>query len=106
LKKKRKRKYKKALNFHKESEMKDQILFFSLAKIIRAREYATALEEIEIQQKRITVDRKMQQAITREEKTRKAAEKKIKKEIKRIAGRKKAAREKVIKTAEREAKKA
>jgi hypothetical protein len=46
--KKRKRKCGKILNFYKEGEMKDQILFFSPAKIARARERAAALEKAEI----------------------------------------------------------
>jgi hypothetical protein len=48
-------------------------LFFSPAKVVRARERAAALEEIQTQQKRISADKKMQQAIAREEKARKAA---------------------------------
>jgi hypothetical protein len=46
---KRKRKREKVLNFHKEDEMKDQILFFNPAKIARARNRAAALKETEIQ---------------------------------------------------------
>jgi hypothetical protein len=45
--KKRKKKREKALNFYEKDEMKNQILFFSPAKIARARELAAALEEIE-----------------------------------------------------------
>ena len=103
--KKRKKKREKALNFYKEDKMEDQALFFSPAKIARARERAAALEKTEIQQKRTATDRKMQQAIAREKKARKAAEKKARKEIERIAAREKAAREKTAKTAEREIKK-
>jgi hypothetical protein len=44
--KKRKRKRGKALNFYKEGEQIGEILFFSLAKITRARERAAALEKI------------------------------------------------------------
>jgi hypothetical protein len=106
FKKKRKRKREKILNFYKEDEMENQILFFSSAKVARARERAAALEETEAQQKRTAADRKMQQAIAREKKTREAAEKKARKEIERIAAREKAAREKAAKTAKREAKKA
>jgi hypothetical protein len=103
--KKCKRKREKALNFYKEGEMENQALFFSPAKVARARERAAALEEAEVQQKRTAADRKMQQAIARKEKAREAAEKKARKETERIAAREKAAREKVVKTAEREAKK-
>jgi hypothetical protein len=103
---KRKRKRGKVLNFHKKNEMEDQILFLNTGKIARARERAAALKEAELQQKRTTANKKLQQAITREEKVRKAAEKKAKKETERIAAREKAAREKTAKTAEREAKKA
>jgi cell division protein FtsB len=44
--KKRKRKREKVLNFYKENEMENQTLFFSPAKIARARERAAALEKI------------------------------------------------------------
>jgi hypothetical protein len=47
--KKRKRKRGKFFNFYKESEQKNQILFFSSAKIVRARERAAALEKAEFQ---------------------------------------------------------
>jgi hypothetical protein len=102
---KRKRKRGKALNFYKEDEMEGQVLFFSSAKIARARERAAALEEAESQQKRTAADRKMQQAIAREEKAREAAERKARKEIERIAAREKAACEKAAKQAEKKAKK-
>jgi hypothetical protein len=102
---KRKRKRGKSLNFYEESEQEDQALFFSPAKVARARERAAALEEAELQQKRITADKKLQQAIAREEKAREAAEKKARKEAERTAAREKAAREKTAKTAEKEAKK-
>jgi hypothetical protein len=45
---KRKRKRDKGLDFHEESEQANQALFFSFAKITRARERATALEETEL----------------------------------------------------------
>ena len=106
MKKKRKRKRRKTLNFYEEGEMEDQALFFSSAKVARARERAAALEEIEFQQKRTTADKKLQQAIAREKKAREAAEKKIRKETERTAAREEAAREKAAKTAEKEAKKA
>jgi hypothetical protein len=104
--KKYKRKRGKPLNFYKESEQKNQTLFFNPAKIARARERAAALEKIKLQQKRIIADKKLQQAIAREKKAREAAEKKVRKEAERTAAREKAAREKAIKTAEKEAKKA
>jgi hypothetical protein len=106
FKKKRKRKRDKSLNFYEENEQENQTLFFNPAKITRARERAAALEEIEFQQKRTTADKKLQQAIAREKKARKAAEKKAKKETKRTAAREEAAREKAAKTAEKETKKA
>jgi hypothetical protein len=81
--------------------MEDQTLFFNPAKIARAREYAAALEKAEAQQKRTAADRKIQQAIAREEKARESADKKARKETERIA-----AREKAAKTAEKEVKKA
>jgi hypothetical protein len=46
---KRKRKRGEILNFHKEGEIEDQVLFFSSAKIARARERAAALKKTEIQ---------------------------------------------------------
>jgi hypothetical protein len=103
---KRKRKRGKVLNFYEEDEMEDQTLFFSPAKLTRARERAAALEKAESQRKRTAADRKMQQAIAREEKTREAAEKKARKKAERTAAREEAAREKAAKTAEKEAKKA
>jgi hypothetical protein len=102
---KRKRKRGKSLNFYKESEQEDQALFFSSAKVVRARECAAALEKAELQQKHIATDKKLQQAIAREEKVREAAEKKIRKEAERIAAREEVAREKAAKAAEKEAKK-
>jgi regulator of replication initiation timing len=47
--KKYKKKRGKPLNFYKESEQKDQTLFFNPAKITRARERVTALEKAELQ---------------------------------------------------------
>jgi hypothetical protein len=46
--KKRKRKRGKALNFHEKGEQAGQALFFSPAKITRARERAAALKEAEL----------------------------------------------------------
>jgi hypothetical protein len=103
--KKRKRKRGKALNFYKEDEMEDQALFFSPAKIARARERAAAMKETEFQRKRTAADRKMQQIIAREEKIREAAEKKARKEVERTAAREEAAREKAAKTTEKKTKK-
>jgi hypothetical protein len=103
--KKRKKKRGKSLNFYKESEQEDQTLFFSPAKIARARERAAALEEAELQQKRTTADKKLQQTIAREEKAREAVEKKARKEAERTAAREEAAREKAVKAAEKEIKK-
>jgi hypothetical protein len=92
-----KKKCRKALNFHKKDEMEDQALFFSPAKVARARERVAALKETEAQQKRTAANRKMQQAIAREKKAREAAEKKDRKEIERIAAREEVAREKIAK---------
>jgi hypothetical protein len=103
--KKRKKKRGKVLNYYKKDEMENQILFFSPAKIARARERAAALKKAESQRKRTAADRKMQQAIAREKKAREAAEKKARKEAERTAAREEAAREKAAKTAEKEAKK-
>jgi hypothetical protein len=47
--KKRKRKRGKVLNFYKKGEQASQALFFSPAKVTRARERAAALEEAEFQ---------------------------------------------------------
>jgi hypothetical protein len=102
---KSKKKFGKALNFY-DDEIESQILFFSPAKIARARERAAALEKAESQQKRTAADRKMQQAIAREKKAREAAERKARKEIKRIAAREEAAREKAARQAEKETKRA
>jgi regulator of replication initiation timing len=45
---KRKRKRGKALNFHEKGEQASQALFFSLAKVTRARERAAALKKAEL----------------------------------------------------------
>jgi hypothetical protein len=47
--KKRKKKRGKALNFHEKGEQAGQTLFFSLAKVTRARERAAVLEKTEFQ---------------------------------------------------------
>jgi regulator of replication initiation timing len=49
FKEKYKKKRGKFLNFYKESEQKDQALFFNSAKVARARERAAALEKAEFQ---------------------------------------------------------
>jgi cell division protein FtsB len=49
FKEKRKRKRRKALNFYKEDEMEIRTLFFSPAKVARARERAAALKKAESQ---------------------------------------------------------
>jgi hypothetical protein len=105
FKEKYKRKRKKILYFYEKDEMENQILFFNSAKIARARERTAAVKETESQQKCTAADRKMQQIIAREEKTREAVEKKARKEAERTAARVEAAREKAAKTAEKEAKK-
>jgi hypothetical protein len=102
---KRKRKRDKSLNFYEEDEQKDQTLFFNSAKVIRARERAAALEKIELQQKRTATDKKLQQAIAREKKTREATKKKIRKKAERTAAREEITREKAVKAAEKEIKK-
>jgi hypothetical protein len=45
---KRKRKRDKTLDFHKEGEQASQTLFFSPAKVTRARERAAALKKVEL----------------------------------------------------------
>jgi hypothetical protein len=95
-----------ALNFYKEGEQAGETLFFSLAKVTRARERAAALEETERQRQRTAADKKLQQAIAREEKTRETIEKKAKKKAKRTAAREELTREKAARQAEKEAKKA
>jgi hypothetical protein len=67
-------------------------------KVTRAREYVTAQEKTEFQQKHIAADKKLQQTIAREEKTRKTIKKKIRKEIERTTTREKIACEKTAKT--------
>jgi hypothetical protein len=103
---KRKRKRGKALNFHKKGEQAGQALFFSPAKVTRARERAAALKKAKLQRQRTAADKKLQQAIAREEKAREVIEKKAKKEAKRTAAREKLAREKTARQAEKKAKKA
>jgi hypothetical protein len=71
-----------------------------------ARERAAALEEAELQRQRTAADKKLQQAIAREEKTREAVEKKARKAAERAAAREELAREKAARQAEKEVKKA
>jgi hypothetical protein len=73
-----------------------QALFFSPAKVARARERAAALEKVESQQKRTAADRKMQQAIAREKKARETAKRKARKKIERITAREETVHEKAI----------
>jgi membrane protein involved in colicin uptake len=102
---KRKRKRGKPLIFHDEGEAQGQALFFSPAKVARARERAHEREAAEIQQKHTAADKKLQAAIAREDKAREKAEKKAEKDAARVAARAETAREKAARTAEREAKK-
>jgi hypothetical protein len=102
---KRKRKRGKALDFHEKGEQAGQALFFSPAKVTRARERAAALEEAELQRQRTAADKKLQQAIAREEKAREAIEKKARKEVERTAAREELAREKAARQAEKKVKK-
>jgi hypothetical protein len=97
FKEKRKKKRKKALNFYEKDEKERQTLFFNPAKITRARERAAAQKEAEIQQKRTAEDKKLQRAIRREEKARKAAEKKARKEAERAIAREKVTRDRAAK---------
>jgi hypothetical protein len=106
FKEKRKKKRRKALNFHKKDKMEDQIFIFQSRESCSGARTCSRVRKSRNSTIRIAANRKMQQAIAREEKAREAAEKKARREIERIAAREKAAREKIIKAAEREAKKA
>jgi hypothetical protein len=66
---------------------------------------AAALKETELQRQRTAADKKLQQAIAREEKAREAIEKKARKATERAAAREELAREKAARQAEKEVKK-
>ena len=69
-------------------------MFFSLAKVAKARQRAAEQEEADLQYKLNTEDKKLQAVIMREEKAQKTAEKKIRRENKRIAAREELTRKK------------
>ena len=83
-----------------------RLLYNQVGYDTRARERAAALKEAKFQRQRTAADKKLQQAITREEKARETIEKKARKEIERTAAREKLAREKAARQAKKEIKKA
>jgi hypothetical protein len=94
------------MHLYDPEEKEGQALFFSPAKIGRMRERAADNEQAEEQRKQIVSDKKLQKAIVRDEKARKAEEKRIARDLARQAAREELAHEKAERQAIREAKKA
>jgi hypothetical protein len=103
---KKKRKRGKAMHLYDPEEKEGQALFFSPAKIARCRDRAESEKQAEQQRKQIASDKKLQRAITRDEKAREAEEKRIARDLARQAAREELAYEKAERQATREAKKA
>jgi DDE superfamily endonuclease len=103
---KKKRKRGKAMHLYDPEEKEGQALFFSPAKIARIREREESEKQAEQQRKQIASDKKLQRAITRDEKAREAVEKRIARDLARQTAREELAREKAERQAIREAKKA
>jgi hypothetical protein len=103
---KKKRKRGKAMNLYDPEEKEGQALFFSPAKIARVRARDAEQKQAEQQRQQIISDKKLQNAITRDEKARQAEEKRITRDLMRQAAREELAREKAERRAIREAKKA
>ena len=104
--KKKKRKYRKAINLYNPGENERQALFFSPVKIARVRQYNTDAEQAEYQRKQNASDKKLQLAIARAEKTCKAEEKKNRRILIQQTAREQIAREKAKRQTARETKRA
>jgi hypothetical protein len=103
---KKKRKRGKAMNLYDPGEKEGQALFFSPAKIARVRERNAEQKQAEQQRQQMISDKRLQSAITRDEKARQAEEKRIARDLMRQAAREELAREKAERQAFRQAKKA
>jgi hypothetical protein len=106
LHEKKKRKRGKAMNLFDPGEQEGQGLFFSPEKIARVRQRNADEAQAEQQRKQSQSDKKLQAAITRDEKAREAEEKKIARRLARQAAREEVAREKAEKQAIRQAQRA
>jgi hypothetical protein len=103
---KKKRKRGKAMNLYDPEEKEGQALFFSPAKIARVRARDAEQKQAEQQRQQIRSDKKLQNAIARDEKARQAEEKRIARDLMRQAAREELAQEKAERQAIREARKA
>ena len=103
---KKKRKRGKAMHLYDPGEIEGQALFFSPAKIARVRARVTDEKQAEQQRKQTISDKKLQRAITRDEKARELNEKRIARDLARQVAREELAREKAERQATREAIKA
>ena len=97
---KKKRKRGKAMGMHEEGESPNQPMFFSPARVERARQRAAEAEQAEQLRKQNTEDRRIRAATARAEKAREAAERRAA----RIAAKEERDRVRAAKKAEQEAK--
>jgi membrane protein involved in colicin uptake len=95
-----------AMDLYDPDEKEGQALFFSPAKIARVRQRVADEEQAEHQRKQIVSDKKLQAAITRDEKALEAEEKKIARTLTRQAARELLAQEKAERQAVRQAQRA
>ena len=103
---KKKRQRAKALGLYDEGGSPSQPLFFSPAKVTRARQRAIEMEQAEHQRKQAAEEKKVQLAIAREEKAREAEERKAQRNAARNEVREQRAREKAERAVERATKQA
>jgi len=94
------------MHLYDPEEKEGQALFFSLVKITRCRDRVESEKQAEQQRKQIVSDKKLQRAITRDEKAREAEEKRIARDLARQAAREELTYEKAERQAIREARKA
>ncbi len=106
LHKKKKRKRGRAINLYDSKEKESQALFFSPAKIVRVRQRLADEEQAERRRKSTASDKKLQAAITRDEKAREAEGRKIARNLARQAARALLAQEKAERQAVRQVQRA
>jgi hypothetical protein len=82
------------MNLYDPTENEGQALFFSPAKVTRVRQRVADEAQTERQRKQTASDKKLQAAIARDKKARKAEEKKIARNLARQAAREQLAQEK------------
>jgi hypothetical protein len=103
---KKKRKRGKAMNLYDPDEKEAQSLFFSPAKVARVRQRNADIEQAERQRQQDISDKRLQLAISRDEKAREAEIKRNQRSVARQAARQLLAQEKTERIAVREAKRA